>query len=203
MHAFLPLLRPALSSRPTSAGLSRPEQVVNTFFEKVGWHSCCSAKRDSWARRNRPLQTGSRPSPAILYPIELAEKGGAQREGNYVLPCLRRMTRRNAYGVYFIFKSMETGPSFRRYACPKYPTKDSKPPAFLAPRSGSASTHDYFYIANEVLGPWLTALVVVAKTFFPFQTTILTQTGHNFNFSRRELERSIRVRRSGFPQKTE
>ena len=42
---------------------------------------------------------------------------------DYVLPSLRRMTKRNAYGVYFIFKSMEQGPSFR-VSVPKYPTKD-------------------------------------------------------------------------------
>ena len=30
-----------------------------------------------------------------------------------MLPWLRRMEKRNAYGVYFIFKSMEQGPTFR------------------------------------------------------------------------------------------
>jgi len=37
------------------------------------------------------------------------------RKEDYVLPWLRRMTKRNAYGVYFIFKSMEQGPR----GCPK------------------------------------------------------------------------------------
>ena len=45
------------------------------------------------------------------------------RKEDYVLPWLRRMTKRNAYGVYFIFKSMEQGASFR-VSVPKYPTKD-------------------------------------------------------------------------------
>jgi hypothetical protein len=45
------------------------------------------------------------------------------RKEDYVLPWLRRMTKRNAYGVYFIFKSMEQGPTFR-VSVPKYPTKD-------------------------------------------------------------------------------
>ena len=40
-----------------------------------------------------------------------------------MLPWLRRMTKRNAYGVYFVFKSMEQGPTFR-VTMPKYPTKD-------------------------------------------------------------------------------
>ena len=40
-------------------------------------------------------------------PIEWAEKG--VRKEDYVLPHLRRMGNNNAYGVYFIFKSMEQG----------------------------------------------------------------------------------------------
>ena len=39
---------------------------------------------------------------------------------------LRRMEKRNAYGVYFIFKSMEQGPTFR-ISLPKYPAKDPWP----------------------------------------------------------------------------
>jgi hypothetical protein len=35
------------------------------------------------------------------------------------------MARDDAYGVYFIFKSMEQGPSFR-VSVPKYATKDPK-----------------------------------------------------------------------------
>jgi hypothetical protein len=33
------------------------------------------------------------------------------------------MVRKDVYGVYFIFKSMEQGPTFR-VTVPKYPTKD-------------------------------------------------------------------------------
>ena len=33
------------------------------------------------------------------------------------------MRKKNAYGVYFIFKSMEQWPTFR-ISVPKYPTKD-------------------------------------------------------------------------------
>jgi hypothetical protein len=42
-------------------------------------------------------------------PIEWAEKG--VRKEDHVLPWQRRMARHDAYGVYFILKSM--GPSFR------------------------------------------------------------------------------------------
>src|SRR6202047_2590585 len=54
-------------------------------------------------------------------PIEWAQKG--VRKEDHVLPWLRRMRKKGAYGVYFIFKSMEQGPTFR-ISVPKYPTKD-------------------------------------------------------------------------------
>jgi hypothetical protein len=54
-------------------------------------------------------------------PMEWAEKG--TRQEDHVLPALRRMEKRNAYGVYFIFKSMEQGRTFR-ISVPKYPTQD-------------------------------------------------------------------------------
>ena len=43
-------------------------------------------------------------------PIEWAEKG--VRKEDHVLPWQRRMARDDAYGVYFIFKSMEQGRAF-------------------------------------------------------------------------------------------
>ena len=50
-------------------------------------------------------------------PVKWAEKG--VRKEDYVLPWLRRMTKRNGYGVYFIFKSMEQGRTFRmRFSAP-------------------------------------------------------------------------------------
>jgi hypothetical protein len=44
-------------------------------------------------------------------PIQWAEKG--VRKEDFVRPWLRRMVKKNAYGVYFNFKSVEQGPSFR------------------------------------------------------------------------------------------
>ena len=82
------------------------------------------------------------------------------------------MTKRNAYGVYFIFKSMEQGPTFR-VSVPKYPTKDPNHRIFA--RQRSRFTHDYFYIRDEVLGP----MVMRVATFSPFQTTYYLN-GHNF-----------------------
>jgi hypothetical protein len=50
--------------------------------------------------------------------MEWAEKG--VRKEDYVRPHLRRLERRNQFGVYFILKSMELGPYFRS-AVPKFP----------------------------------------------------------------------------------
>src|SRR5271169_3157938 len=81
-------------------------------------------------------------------PIEWAEKG--VRKEDHVLPWQRRMARDDAYGVYFIFKSMEQGPSFR-VSAPKYATKD--PNYRILARQRSRFTHYYFYLRDETLGP--------------------------------------------------
>ena len=150
------------------SGLSRPEQVVHFFRKVVGVAvlskeilSQRTAEYQNWVEafaRNHNI------------PVEWAEKG--VRKEDYVLPWLRRMTKRNAYGVYFIFKSMEQGPTFR-VTVPKYPTKD--PNHRILARQRSRFTHDYFYIRDEVLGP----MVMRVATFFPFQTTYYLN-GHSF-----------------------
>ena len=94
------------------------------------------------------------------------------RKEEYVQPWLRKMVRKNAFGVYFVFKSMEQGPSFR-VTVPKFPTKD--PNHRILARQKSRFTHNYFYIRDEVLGP----MVMRVATFFPFQTTYYLN-GHSF-----------------------
>src|SRR5258708_29595227 len=74
------------------------------------------------------------------------------------------MARRDGYGVYFIFKSMEQGSTFR-ISLPKYPSKD--PHYRIVAPQRSRFTHYYFYIRDEVLGP----MVMRVASFFPFQTT--------------------------------
>src|SRR5215471_10877254 len=69
-----------------------------------------------------------------------------KRKEDYVQPWLRKMVGKNAYGVYFVFKSMEQGPSFR-VTVPKFPTKD--PNHRILARQKSRFTHDYFYIRDE------------------------------------------------------
>lgn len=158
------------------SGLSRPEQVVH-FFRKVVGIPVLS--KESLSQRTADYQNWVEAfARNHNIPIEWAEKG--VRKEDYVLPWLRRMTKRNAYGVYFIFKSMEQGPSFR-VSVPKYPTKD--PNHRILARQRSRFTHDYFYIRDEVLGP----MVMRVATFFPFQTTYYLN-GHNF--IERELNRA-------------
>jgi hypothetical protein len=115
-------------------------------------------------------------------PIRWAEKG--VRKEDYVLPWLRRMVKKDAYGVYFIFKSMEVGPTFR-ITVPKYLTKD--PNYRILANQWSRFTHYYFYIHDEVLGP----IVMRAASFFPFRTTYYLN-GHNF------IEHQLRHAKIGF-----
>ena len=157
------------------SGLSRPEQVVYFFREVLGLpvvdKEVLSRRTDeyrAWVEayaRNHHL------------PMEWAEKGA--RKEDHVLPALRHMERREAYGVYFIFKSMEQGRTFR-ITVPKYPTQD--PNHRILAHQRSRFTHYYFYIRDEVLGP----IIVRVASFFPFHATSWLN-GHSF--IERELQR--------------
>ena len=100
-------------------GLSRPEHVVH-FFREVGGAPVITKEILS-ERTNRYQSWVEAFARNHGIPIEWAEKG--IRKEDYVLRWQRRMVRKNDYGVYFIFKSMEVGPTFR-IAVPKYPTND-------------------------------------------------------------------------------
>ena len=150
------------------SGLSRPEQAVYFFREVL--HVPAITKEvlrqrtmdyRNWVEafaRNHGIQ------------IEWAEKG--VRKENHILPWLRRMERKNAYGVYFIYRSMEQGPSFRS-SKPKYPTDDPNY-RILAPQR-SRFMHYYFYIRDEAMGP----MILRIGSFFPFQATYWIN-GHSF-----------------------
>jgi hypothetical protein len=150
------------------SGLSRPEQVVYFVHHVLGIpvasKEVLSQRTDdyrSWVEafaRNHKI------------PLEWAEKG--LRKEDYVLPALHRMERRNAFGVYFIFKSMEQGRTFR-ITVPKYPTQDPNHRILACQRS--RFTHYYFYIRDEVLGP----MIVRVASFFPFHATYWLN-GHSF-----------------------
>jgi len=158
------------------SGLSRPEQVVYFVREVLGLPvvskevlSQRTGDYRDWVEayaRNHHL------------PIEWAEKG--VRKEDYVSPRLHRLVRKNAYGVYFIFKSMEQGRTFR-ISVPKYPTPD--PNYRILAHQRSRFTHYYFYIRDEVLGP----IVLRVASFFPFHATYWLN-GHSF--IEQELNRS-------------
>jgi hypothetical protein len=150
------------------SGLSRPEQVVHFFRQVVG---APVVSKELLSQRTSDYQNWVEAfARNHKVPIQWAEKG--VRKEDYVQPWLRRMVRKDVYGVYFIFKSMEQGPTFR-VTVPKYPTKDPNHRILAGRRS--RFTHDYFYIRDEVLGP----IVMRVATFFPFQATYYLN-GHSF-----------------------
>ncbi|HXG35900.1 MAG TPA: hypothetical protein VNL15_02915, partial [Dehalococcoidia bacterium] len=140
--------------------MSRPEQVVYFFRQVVGVPAVDKAVLSqrttvyqNWVEafaRNHHL------------PLEWAER--KVRKEDHVRPWLRRLERADRYGVYFIFKSMEQGPTFR-CSVPKFPTQD--PHHRILAHQRSRFTHYYFYLRDEVLGP----MVIRVASFFPFQTT--------------------------------
>jgi hypothetical protein len=150
------------------SGLSRPEQVVY-FFRQVLEIPVVSKEVlrqrtddyrnwvEAYARNHK-------------IPIEWPEKG--LRKEDHVLPALRRMEKRDAFGVYFIFKSMEQGRTFR-ISVPKFATQD--PNHRILAHQRSRFTHYYFYIRDEALGP----IIVRVASFFPFHATYWLN-GHAF-----------------------
>ncbi|MGZ5473100.1 MAG: hypothetical protein ACXW31_05090 [Thermoanaerobaculia bacterium] len=162
--------------------LTRPENIVH-FFRDVHQVGAITKEIlrqrtddyvrwvDSFARNHR-------------VPIEWAQKG--VRKEDYVLPRLRRMERCKRFGVYFILKSMEVGPSFR-ISNPKYPTKDPNY-RIIAPQK-SRYTHIYFYIRDEVVGP----MVMCVGTFLPFRISYWLN-GHSF-IERELLREDVRFRK--------
>ena len=101
------------------SGLSRPEQVVYFFRQVLG----IPVVGKEVLRRRTDDYRGWVEAYARNHKLamEWAEKG--VRKEDHVLPALRRMEKKNAYGVYFIFKSMEPGRTFR-IGVPKFPTED-------------------------------------------------------------------------------
>ena len=150
------------------SALTRPEQVVYFFRQVVG---VAAVDKEVLSRRTGEYQDWVEAFARNHgTPIEWAEKG--VRKEDYVQRWLRPMVRAQRYGIYFIFKSMEQGPTFR-CTVPKYPTRDPNY-RILAPQR-SRFTHYYFYIRDETLGP----IAMRVASFFPFQTTYYLN-GHSF-----------------------
>ena len=121
----------------------------------------------------------------LQWPEKDMKKKGLRQE-DYVRPFGLAMERRKRFGVYFIFKVMEQGPTFR--SCPPtYPTDD--PHYRILKRHWSPYTHYYFYIRDEVLGP----MILCVGSFLPFPARYWIN-GHSFIAS--ELQRrGIRFRK--------
>src|SRR6516165_10290477 len=158
------------------SGLSRPEQVVHFFRQILG---VPILSKEVLSQRTNDYQNWVEAFASNHnIPIEWAQKG--VRKEDQVLPRLRRMRKKGSYGVYFIFKSMEQGPTFR-ISVPKYPTKD--PNHRILAHQRSRFTHYYFYIYDQVLGP----ILMRVASFLPFQATYYLN-GHSF--IEQELARS-------------
>ena len=121
------------------SGLSRPEQVVYFFRQVIG---VPVVDKEVLSQRTQQYQNWVEAfARNHQTPIEWAQKG--VRKEDYVRRWLRTMERTDRYGVYFIFKSLEQGPTFR-CAMSKYPTQDPNHRILAAQRS--RFTHYYFYL---------------------------------------------------------
>jgi hypothetical protein len=157
-------------------GLSRPEQVVYFVREVLG---IPVVSKEVLSQRSNDYQRWVEAfARNHKIPIEWAGKG--VRKEDQVLPALRLMERNKAFGVYFIFKSMEQGRTFR-ISVPKFPTQD--PNHRILAHQTSRFTHYYFYVRDEALGP----IVMRVASFFPFHATYWLN-GHSF--MEQQLKRS-------------
>ena len=156
--------------------LTRPENIVH-FFRDI--HQIKTISKEVLRQRTNDYHRWVEAfAKKRKIPLEWAEKG--VRKEDYVRPYLRRMERRHQFGVYFILKSMELGPSFRSLV-PRFPVED--PHYRILARQRSRYTHYYFYIRDPVLG----AIVLCVGSFLPFSITYYLN-GHSF--IERELERA-------------
>jgi len=148
--------------------LTRPEHVVYFFRDVLGIYPIT---KDALAQRTRDYQRWVEAyARNHQVPIESPVKG--VKNEDYVRPYCTTMERRKQFGLYFIFKSMELGPTFRSLS-PKFPPND--PDYRPIKRTRSRFTHYYFYIRDETLGP----MVMCVGSFLPFQTRYWIN-GHHF-----------------------
>jgi hypothetical protein len=162
------------------SNLSRPEQVVYFFRQVLGIPIVSKEVLSKRTEEYKAWVEAYARNHGI--PVEWAEKG--VRKEDYVQPALRRMEKKNSFGVYFILRSMEQGRTFR-ISLPKFPTQD--PNHRILAHQTSRFTHFYFYVRDEVLGP----IVIRVASFFPFHATYYLN-GHSF------MERELMRGKVGF-----
>ncbi|MBI4660338.1 MAG: hypothetical protein HY735_15995 [Verrucomicrobia bacterium] len=148
--------------------LIRPENIVH-FFQNV--HKVSPITKEALRKRTDEYHAWVG-AFAKKNNIAMEWAGKDVRKKDDLQPELQQMKRQNRFGVYFILKSMEIGPSFRITA-PKFPTKD--PNYRIVGSQRSRYTHYYFYIWDEVLGP----MSMCVGSFFPFSITFWIN-GHHF-----------------------
>lgn len=158
------------------SGLSRPEQVVYSFRQVRGIRAITGEVLKKRTGDYQGWVQAFARNHAI--PIKWAESG--VRKEDYLRARLRRTEREDRYGAYFIFKSMQQGPTFRS-AQPKFPT--DHPDYRIMKKKRGRFTHYYFYLRDQVLG----GMLMRVGSFFPFQTTYYLN-GHSF--MERELNRA-------------
>ena len=161
-------------------GLSRPEQVVHFVREVLG---IPVVSKEVLSQRTNDYRNWVE-AYGRNHKISVEWAGKGLRKEDYVLPALRRMVKKNAYGVYFIFKSMEHGRTFR-ISVPKYPTQD--PNHRILAHQTSRFTPYYFYVRDQVLGP----ILIRVASFFPFHATYWLN-GHSF------MEQELNRKQIGF-----
>jgi hypothetical protein len=140
--------------------LSRPENIVY-FFRTIKQVECIS-KETLRQRTDQYLSWVNAYTKNQEIPITWAEKGVRKKDA--LAPLRTRMQRQGRTGVYYVLKSMEQGPSFR-IVKPKFPVDDPNWRIVAAQRS--RYTHLYFYIIDEVLGPFSMRI----GAFLPFYAT--------------------------------
>jgi hypothetical protein len=140
--------------------LSRPENIVY-FFRKIKQVECIR-KETLRQRTDQYLSWVNAYTRNHEIPITWAEKDVRKKDG--LTPLRRRMQREGRTGVYYVLKSMEQGPSFR-IVKPKFPVDDPNWRIVAAQRS--RYTHLYFYIIDDVLGPFSMRI----GAYLPFYAT--------------------------------
>jgi hypothetical protein len=140
--------------------LSRPENIVY-FFRTIKQVDCIS-KETLRQRTDQYLGWVSAYTRNHEIPMAWAEKD--VRKKDELEPLRTRMQRQGRTGVYYVLKSMEQGPSFR-IVKPKFPVADPNW-RIVAPQRGRY-THLYFYIIDEVLGPFAMRI----GAYLPFYAT--------------------------------
>lgn len=147
--------------------MTRENNVVYFFRDVCG---ITPITKDALGQRTREYQQWvERYAANHKLPCEWMDE---RRNEAIVATALKSMERRRQTGVYYILKSMEQGDTYRIFD-PRYAAAD--PNYRILRRMRSRYTHYYFYIRDEVAGPF--ALRV--GSFLPFPVSAYLN-GHSF-----------------------